>query len=136
MYFYIFVLCLNTITSMINTNACFDFTDFQVPFESHLPRNRMGAVVEQSGQRQIFDVSFGFLLHQCNRCHLFGTCGIASCWWSHLCTVQRRWKERRCCYRHNFVILRSYFCYLFILTYHCHDHFEPLFVLICFRCCG
>jgi hypothetical protein len=29
MYFYIFILCLNTITSMINTNTFFDFTDFQ-----------------------------------------------------------------------------------------------------------
>ena len=30
MYFYIFVLCLNTRTSRINTNAFFDFIDFQV----------------------------------------------------------------------------------------------------------
>ena len=30
MYFFIFILCLNTITSMINTNVFFDFTDFQV----------------------------------------------------------------------------------------------------------
>ena len=29
MYFYIFILCVNTITSMINTNAFFDITDFQ-----------------------------------------------------------------------------------------------------------
>ena len=31
MYFYILILCVNTITSMINTDAFFDFTDFQVP---------------------------------------------------------------------------------------------------------
>ena len=30
MYFFIFILCGNTITSMINTNVFFDFTDFQV----------------------------------------------------------------------------------------------------------
>jgi hypothetical protein len=28
--FFIFILCLNTITSMINTNVFLDFTDFQV----------------------------------------------------------------------------------------------------------
>ena len=28
MYCYIFILCLNTIASMINTNVFFDFTDF------------------------------------------------------------------------------------------------------------
>ena len=28
-YFFIFILCLNTMTSMINTNVLFDFTDFQ-----------------------------------------------------------------------------------------------------------
>ena len=27
-YIFIFILCLNTITSMINTNVFFDFTDF------------------------------------------------------------------------------------------------------------
>ena len=31
MYFYILILCLNTMTSMINTNTFFDFTDFQGP---------------------------------------------------------------------------------------------------------
>ena len=30
MYFFIFIVCLNTITSMIKTNFFFDFTDFQV----------------------------------------------------------------------------------------------------------
>jgi hypothetical protein len=30
MSFYIFILCLNTIKSMIKTNVYFDFTDFQV----------------------------------------------------------------------------------------------------------
>jgi hypothetical protein len=30
MYFFILILCLNTITSMINTNVFFNFTDFQV----------------------------------------------------------------------------------------------------------
>ena len=30
MYFFILILCLNTIASMINTNPFFDFTDFQV----------------------------------------------------------------------------------------------------------
>ena len=29
MYFYILIVCLNTITSMINTNPFFDCTDFQ-----------------------------------------------------------------------------------------------------------
>ena len=29
MNFYILILCLNTITSMINTNTFFDCTDFQ-----------------------------------------------------------------------------------------------------------
>jgi hypothetical protein len=30
MYLFIFILCGNTMTSMINTNPFFDFTDFQV----------------------------------------------------------------------------------------------------------
>jgi len=30
MYFFILIVCLNTMTSMINTNVFFDFTDFQV----------------------------------------------------------------------------------------------------------
>ena len=30
MYFFIFILCVNTRTSMIKTNPFFDFTDFQV----------------------------------------------------------------------------------------------------------
>ena len=34
MYFYIFIVCLNTITSMINTNLFFDFTDFQATHQT------------------------------------------------------------------------------------------------------
>ena len=35
MYFFIFILCLNTIASMINTNPFFDFTDFQVSLNTY-----------------------------------------------------------------------------------------------------
>ena len=38
MYFFILILCLNTITSMIKTNVFFDFTDFQ----AGLPKPPLG----------------------------------------------------------------------------------------------
>ena len=101
----------------------------RVPFESHMPRNCLGAVVEQSGQRQVFDVPFGFLLHQCNRCHLFGTCGLR-CSMLVVSPVQRPMPMKR-------TLSTILFCYLFVrcLTYiatinlnHCAHFF--------FRCCG
>ena len=36
MYFYIFILCLNTMTSMIKTNAFFDLIDFQEFYREYL----------------------------------------------------------------------------------------------------
>ena len=53
MYFFIFILCLNTITSMIKTHVFFDFTDFQVPnHQDWKQRRHPDGVSIRQGQRR------------------------------------------------------------------------------------
>ena len=54
-HFFIFILCLNTITSMINTNVFFDFTDFQA---EKLPGDERNSVLQQA-VRDVFVVHVG-----------------------------------------------------------------------------
>ena len=51
MYFFILIVCLNTMTSMINTNVFFDFTDFQVGQQSSLAQT--SAVRALCGERTL-----------------------------------------------------------------------------------
>ena len=79
MYFDLFLLCVNTMTRMINTNAFFDFTDVQVPVQTGTDRRRVELVVGQrysfGGRVRVFERQGRFVFctvfHQNSR-HTYG----------------------------------------------------------------
>ena len=53
MYFFILIVCVNTRTSMIKTNACFGVTDFQAA----RVRNRWPAPQEGTGVWRVWETA-------------------------------------------------------------------------------